>query len=155
MRIAALMFVLVSVSTSASAYAGEIQRVELSDGSVVKAEVVSMHDGVYTFKSPALGKFSVDAKQIKSISSSSIPTSPAGSGNTNFKQLQSSLMTNPETKNLIAGLQDDPDMKAVLSDPDIMKAIQSGDYTALANNPKFQKLMNKPAVKQISGSVNQ
>jgi translation elongation factor EF-4 len=150
MRFPALKFVLILVITSSSAYAGEVQRVELKDGSVMNAEVISMHDGVYTFKSPSLGEFSVKAKQIKSISSSSMPGSQAGTANVKLKQLQSTLMANPETKNLINGLQNDPDMQAVLHDPEIMKAIQHGDFTALANNPKFQKLMNNPTMKQIS-----
>ena len=153
MRFPALKFVLILVITSSSAYAGEVQRVKLTDGSVMNVEVISMHDGVYTFKSPSLGEFSVNAKQVQSISSSSMPASQTGSANTNLNQLQSTLMANPETKNLITGLKNDPDMQAVLSDPEIMKAIQSRDFTALANNPKFQKLMNNPKIKQISGSV--
>ena len=155
MRFPALKFILLLVITSSSAYAGKVQRVELRDGSIMNAEVISMHDGVYTFKSPSLGEVNVNAKQVQSISSSDMPTSQAGSANKNLNQLQSTLMANPETKNLIAGLQNDPDMQAVLSDPEIMKAIQSGDYTAVANNPKFQRLMNNPTIKQISGSVTQ
>ena len=155
MRFPALKFILLLVITSSSAYAGKVQRVELRDGSVMNAEVISMHDGVYTLKSPSLGEFSVNAKQVQSISSSSMPTSQAGSANKNLNQLQSTLMANPETKNLITGLQNDPDMQAVLSDPELMKAIQSGDFKALANNPKFQKLMNNPRIKQISGSATQ
>ena len=155
MRFPALKFILILAITSSSAYAGEVQRVKLTDGSVMNVEVISMHDGVYTFKSPSLGEVNVNAKQVQSISSSDMPTSQAGSAKTNLNQLQSTLMANPETKNLITGLQNDPDMQAVLSDPELMKAIQSGDFKALANNPKFQKLMNNPRIKQISGSATQ
>ena len=114
-----------------------------------------MHKGVYTFKSPSLGEFSINAKQVQSISTASMPTSQAGSANINLNQLQSTLKAKPGTMTLISGLQNDPDMQAILSDPKIMKAIQRGDYTALANNPKFQKLMKNPKIKQISGSVAQ
>ena len=155
MRFPALKFVLVLVITCSSAYAGEIQRIKLKDGNVLNAEVISMHNGVYTFKSPSLGEFSINAKQVQSISSSSMPTSQAGSANLNINQLQSTLMAKPGTKKLITGLQNDPDMQAVLSDPEIMKSIQRGDYGALANNPKFQRLMNNPAIKQITGSATQ
>ncbi len=121
----------------------------------MNAEVISMHNGVYTFKSPSLGEFSVHAKQVQSISSSSMPTSQAGSANINLNQLQSTLKAKPGNMKLINELKNDPDMQAVLSDPKIMKAIQSGDYSALANNPKFKKLMNNPAMQQITGSITQ
>ena len=155
MRFPALKFVLIWVIISSSAYAGEVQRVKLTDGSVMNVEVISLHDGFYTFKSPSLGEFKVNAKQVQSISSSSLTASQAGSANTNLNQVQSTLTANPETMKLIVGLQNDPDIQAVLSDPEIMKAIQSGDYNAIANNPKFQKLMNNPVIKQITGNVTQ
>jgi sporulation protein YlmC with PRC-barrel domain len=155
MRLPALKFVLILVITSSSAYAGEVQRVKLIDGSVMNVEVISMHNGVYTFKSQSLGEFSVNAKQVQSISSLSMPASPAGSANLKLNQLQSTLKAKPGNMKLITGLQNDPDMQAVLSDPNIMKSIQSGDYSALANNPKFQKLMNNPRMKQITNSVTQ
>ena len=113
------------------------------------------HDGVYTFKSPSLGEFSVKAKQVQSISSSSVPASQAGSENIKLNQLQSTLQADPEAMKLITGLQNDPDVQAILSDPKIMNAIKSGDYAALINNPKFKKLMNNPKIKQIAGSVTQ
>ncbi|MBI1422136.1 MAG: hypothetical protein GC149_01635 [Gammaproteobacteria bacterium] len=153
MRFPALTLVLLLVSTSSGVYAGEVQRVKLTDGSVLSAEVISMHNGVYTFKSPSLGEFSVNAKQVQSISALSVPSPQAGSANLNLNQLQSALQANPGAMNAITGLQNDPDMQAVLSDPEIMKAIQSRDYSALANNPKFQKLMQNPAIKQITDNV--
>jgi len=155
MRFLAFKFILLLVITSSSAYAGEVQRIELRDGSVMNAEVISMHNGVYTLKSPSLGELRVNATQVQSISSLHMPASQAGSANINLNQVQSKLKANPDTKNLITGLQNDPDMQAILSDPEIMKAIQNGDYAALANNPKFQKLMNNPKIKQITGSVTQ
>jgi len=155
MRFPSLILTILLVITSSSAYAGEVQRVNLADGSVLNAEVISMHNGVYTFKSPSLGVFSVNAKQVQSISSSSMPTSQAGTANINLNQLQSTLKAKPGTMNLINGLKNDPDMQAILSDPKIMNAIKNGDYTAVANNPKFQKLLNNPKIKQITDGVTQ
>ena len=114
MRFPSLKFVLILVIISSSAYAGEVQRVKLTDGSVLNAEVISMHKGVYTFKSPSLGEFSINAKQVQSISTASMPTSQAGSANINLNQLQSTLKAKPGTMTLISGLQNDPDMQAIL-----------------------------------------
>jgi len=155
MRLQALKFVLILAIISSSAYAGEVQRVKLTDGSILNVEVVSMNNGVYTFKSPSLGEFSVNAKQVQSISSAKMPAPQAGSTNVKLNQLQSKLQENPGTMNLIAGLKDDPDVQAILSDPKIMNAIKSGDYAALTSNPKFQKLMNNPKIRQITDSVSQ
>lgn len=150
MRFSRLMFIFILVITWSGVYAAEVQRVKLRDGSIINAEVISMHDGVYTFRSSSMGEFSVNAKQVQSISSSSLPASQAGSANINLNQLQSTLKANPETMKLINGLQNDPDIQAILSDPKIMNAIHRGDYTALVNDPKFQKLMNNQKIKKIT-----
>jgi hypothetical protein len=72
-----------------------------------------------------------------------------------MEQLQSSLLANGDTVKLIMSLQNDPGVKAILSDREIMAAIQRGDYESLANNPKIKRLMNKAEIKQITGSVAQ
>lgn len=155
MRFTSPKFILILVFISSSAYAAKIQHVKLNDGSVMNVEVISLQNGVYTFKSQSLGEFKVNAKQVQSISSLSMPKSQANVSNQNLKQIQTQILSKPGSKELITGLQNDPDMQAVLSDPEVMKAIQNHDYTALANNPKFKKLMNNPAIKQITGSVTQ
>ncbi len=153
MRFPLLTFGLISVIISSSAYAGEAQHIKLTDGSVLNVEVISMQNGVYTFKSPSLGKFHVNANRVQSISSSTLPASQANTGRTDFNQLKSSIMSNPQSMKLINGLKNDADIQAIMSDPKIVSAIKNGDYTTLANNPKFMALMNNPKIKQIAGSV--
>lgn len=50
---------------------------------------------------------------------------------------------------LIMALQSDPQMQALLNDPAVMNAIQSGDLGALLQNPAFLKLLDNPRVKEI------
>ncbi len=144
----------------ASSYqaAAEMQQVILQDGSQVNAEVLSLNNGVYTLKSPALGQFTVNARQIRTIQTirGTMPQSQTP-GPTDAKidmeQIQSSLLANGDTVKIIMDLQNDPAVKAILADRDIMAAIQRGDYTSLANNPKIKKLMGKAEIKQITGSI--
>ena len=138
-------------------FAAELQRVVLQDGSSVNAEVLSLNNGVYTLRSPALGKFTVSATQVQAIQSIR-GTSPQAQSTTRdtraeMEQIQSSLLSNGDMVKLIMALQNDPDVQAILADGDIMAAIQRGDYESLANNPKVKNLMNKPEMKQITGSV--
>ena len=155
MRFPLLKFVLMMAIASSSAYAGEAQRIKLIDGSVLNVEVISMKNGVYTFKSPSLGEFHLNAKRIQSISSSGMPASQTKPGKVDLKQLKATIMANPQNMKLINGLKNDTDVQAVLSDPKILSAIKSGNYTSLATNPKFLKLMNNQKIKQIAGSATQ
>ena len=138
-------------------FAAELQRVVLQDGSSVNAEVLSLNNGVYTLRSPALGKFTVSATQVQAIQAirGTSPQAQSATGDTRaeMEQIQSSLLANGDTVKLIMALQNDPDVQAILADGDIMAAIQRGDYESLANNPKIKNLMNKPEMKQITGSV--
>ena len=49
----------------------------------------------------------------------------------------------------IRALQNDPEMQALLSNPDVIRAVQSGDYSVLVTNPAFLRLLNNPRVKEI------
>jgi len=70
------------------------------------------------------------------------------------QSLQSSITGDPGMMASILALQNDPDMQAVLSDPELMRAIQSFDLEALQNNPKIQQLMNNSTVRKIHRNVD-
>ncbi|HOW54642.1 MAG TPA: hypothetical protein PLR60_08295 [Syntrophorhabdaceae bacterium] len=63
--------------------------------------------------------------------------------------LQQQMLGNQEIMNLILSLQNDPDIQQVLQDPEIMRAVNSGDLNALMANPKFMRVMDKQAVRDI------
>ena len=50
-----------------SVYAGAVREVELSDGSVLQAEVVGLRHGVYQLRSSTLGEFEVPESQVVAI----------------------------------------------------------------------------------------
>ena len=54
---------------------------------------------------------------------------------------------------LIQSLQDSPEFKQILEDPEIMKAVNDGDIAALTANPRFMKLLDNATVQEIEKKV--
>lgn len=117
-------------------------QIVLKDGSTINGEVVSLQSGSYKVRTDSLGVITLQQHQVKSIGTGSTRTS-ASSGSMNqasqsaVQSLQSSISSDPGMMTKILQLQNDPDMQAVLSDPELMRAIQSFDLQALQNNPKI------------------
>ena len=55
----------------------------------------------------------------------------------------------------MASLQDDPLVREILADEELMQKIRSGDYEALLQDPRMKALSQHPAVKGVSRSVNE
>lgn len=162
----ALALFLGSLVLSPAAWA-EPSRILLNDGTEIVGELVSLHNGSYTIRSKALGTLKVSEGQVTRISSmgarsapiSPVPISPVESAKSSMdasalQSIQQRLMGDSSMVQQIMSLQSNPDMQAVLSDPEIMAAIQRLDFDALTNNPKIRKLMQNRDVQAISGSVN-
>lgn len=150
------MMMLLTLASSCL-FAAELQRVILQDGSSVNAEVLSLNNGVYTLKSPTLGKVKVSADQVQavqSLRSASMQTqNTASNSQIDMEKIQSSLLANGDTVNIIMALRNDPSVKAILADKNIMAAISRGDYESLANNPKIKSLMKNAEIKKITSNI--
>lgn len=88
------------------------------------------------------------------------PVGPAPSRSDDLREQQQqvnmrvqSMMMDGNFLNKVTALQDSPEMVDVLNDPEVMQAIQSGDYQFLMNNEKMQRLMNSQDIKDILGDV--
>jgi hypothetical protein len=128
--------------------AAEIREIELTDGSVITGEVVSLSGGVYTLRSAALGMVQVDESKVRTIRIKGSSNNPKDTAS-QLKSLQEKMSRDREVMNTIQSLQNDPDLQRILEDPEIMKAVQAGDINALMANPRFMELLNKPAVQEI------
>ena len=64
--------------------------------------------------------------------------------------MQQQLMANQEIMALINSLQNDPQVQAILTDPELMQAIYAGNIEALLNNPKLKDLADNPTIKSIT-----
>lgn len=133
--------------------------IELKDGSRIEGEIHGIENGVYTVLSPSIGTVHIAQSDIARIVYSGDASNAAGSpgksssGGDAFagdiQQLQSRLAQDPAAMRSIMSLQSDPQIQAVLSDPEIVKAIQEGDYASLLGNAKIQALENDEQLKQL------
>ena len=134
-------------------HAAPVQYIEFSDGSRVRAEVISLDEGVYTLRSEMLGEMRIPADRIKSISTRELAGTAAAPGLSTQAQINSmreSLLQDPNALAKIQSLQNDPLVKEILSDEAAMRAINSGDLETLSNDPRFKALMEHSAVREIT-----
>lgn len=154
-----MFWIILSVSAVS---AGEIREIELLDGSVISAEILSFSNGVYTLQSEMMGKLLIEDSKIREIrsKSSAQKAHPAGENPSavsgmnlnglNLQGLQDRITGNPDTMNIIKSLQNDPDIQKIIQDPELMQAINNGDISALITNPDFLKLLENPKIQGIT-----
>jgi hypothetical protein len=144
-----LMTGIVTVTTSAA----EIKEIELTDGSVITGEVLSLSSGVYTIRTSSLGTLKLDEVKVRTIRPQSTSSSRQSSQTSDVKSLQDKMMSDQEVMSMIQSLKDDPQFLKILEDPEIMNAVSSGDTAALMANPKFLQLLHNPTVRDIQQKV--
>lgn len=147
-----------------TAYSGEAKEIELNDGTVITGEIVSLNNGVYTIKSESLGTVKLTDSKVRTIR---MKSSTRASGEQNASQqdrspsdvtsqtrsLQDKMMNDKEVMDKIHSLQNDPEFQKILEDPEIVRAVNSGDIAALMTNPNFMKLLNNRTVQDITNKV--
>lgn len=128
--------------------AGEVKEIELTDGSILTGEVLSLHNGVYTVRTESLGTVTVNDARVRTTRSRS--AAPAASGTADqVRSLQERMLSDQEIMAMIETLKDDPDFRKVLEDPAVMDAVAAGDVAGLMANPAFLQLMNNSMVGNI------
>lgn len=138
--------------------ARDISTIELNDGSIISGEVVSFDGSTWMIKSASMGTLKIEAAKVVSIRSqaggSKAPAKGTSTGNkanaVDIQDMQQSIMANEQLMTMIMGLQSDPEVQAILQDPEIMKAVKAGDMNALMANPKFRRLMENAKIKEIT-----
>jgi hypothetical protein len=149
MVLSLLMTVILAVTSSAA----EIKEIELTDGSVITGEVLSLSSGVYTIRTSSLGTLKIDDVKVRTIRPQSTSSSRQSSQTSDVKSLQDKMMSDQEVMGMIQSLKDDPQFTKILEDPEIMNAVSSGDTAALMANPKFLQLLHNPTVRDIQHKV--
>lgn len=152
MRTLGNLLTVFSLFAAVAVEAGQLQDIELSDGSIVRAEVVSMDNETYVLRSETLGRIEMPAAKISSISSGkATPQSNAVSPSTvQIDGIRKSIINDPEAMNKIQSLQNDPVVQNILNDADTMRAISAGDLGTLMNDPKIKALMQHSTVQELT-----
>jgi hypothetical protein len=70
-----------------------------------------------------------------------------------ISSMQNVIMQDEKLMGLVLQLQNDPSLIVLMSDPQVMQAIQTGDMETLEKHPAMQKLMNTPEMKEIQGQL--
>jgi hypothetical protein len=142
--------------------AGEIGEVELIDGSVICGEIVSSEGGIYTLKSDTISTVKVEKSKIRAIrfkpscepNAKKRDTMPNSSG-AQIHLLQQLIMGDQEILQMILSLLNDPDIQGIVEDPSIIEAVNRGDIEALSSNPKFMKLLDNPAIQELTKKLEE
>ncbi|MDJ0788280.1 MAG: hypothetical protein QNK05_15845 [Myxococcota bacterium] len=161
MRCLAFLLLASTLFVPSVAWAAELQRIVLDDGTEIVAEVRSLEGGIYTLQSPSLGEVRVPQRKVERIvpqGSSSTPRAKAPANpalrSEEIQDLQLRMLSNPATLDTLMELHSSPEMQAVLSDPEILRAVAAGDLDALSRNPKMQELMNDPAIRRLTEELS-
>ena len=86
---------------------------------------------------------------------SEAPTVPQQKEDNPIEALQERMEERPDVVDAIRQLQSDPEFQDVLGDPEIRKALESGDTAALLANPKINNLTKHPAVQDITKKLSE
>ena len=107
-----------------------------------------------------MGTVTVDEDKIRVIrinhgpSPESAPAKlPVQSSPKDIQDLQKSIMENETIMQKVLSLQNDPRMQEILQDPEILEALNSGNFTALLSNPKFLELLNSTEIQEIQKEI--
>jgi hypothetical protein len=136
--------------------AAENIALKLKDGSIVKGELISFVEGTYTLKSASLGLLKIESERVGAIESSINSVyggSKASNMHNNLSDIISTLTQNKDIMAMIMSLQNSPDMEAILTDAEVMQAIQAMNFEALEDHPKIKKLMHNSQLKAIQEKV--
>src|SRR5215831_4589519 len=160
---------LVLACLASSPAAADPMRVVLKDGSVVIGELVAVQSGRLVIKSSSLGLVHLDQTRVASMTplaaiptpsrpesglAASAPPAPAATSQSEMASMLQTLMaTDPEVLAQLGELQESDLVKELLSDPDVMAKVRAGDYAALGQDPRIQKLLSDPTLRSIQNRV--
>jgi hypothetical protein len=154
--------------TGACVFAAEVSDIYLDDGSILRAEVVSLQNGMYTLRSPSMGEFTLQSSRVSQIGSRQanqalVPAEPVqgqqqalGSPQAfqaKIASTQAALLNDPEGMQAAMAMASDPDFKKLLEDPEAVAALKSGDMATLMKKPQFQAIMDNPRMQGLADKM--
>ena len=124
--------------------------VEISSGNTSKKPSIGIIDGSANRQS----SYPSYSNNSGNYGSSSYKTNNYADKQQDVNTMVQSLMMDENYMNKIMQLGTSEEMQSILNDPEVMEAIQSGDYDFLMNNSKMNDLMNSSGIQDILGGMN-
>ncbi|KPK38543.1 MAG: hypothetical protein AMJ69_08150 [Gammaproteobacteria bacterium SG8_47] len=156
-----VIVLLLAFSAVQVVFAGEPKEIHLKDGAVIKGTVQAFDGERYTVQTDTLGTLHVHESHIAAIVVPSALASLKGQHSDqgavyspgDLAAMQQRLLRDEELRAMIESLQANPQIQAIIDDPQLMQAIYSGDLTTLQQDPRIQSLMNDPTVQRIQSKA--
>ncbi|MFC1510159.1 hypothetical protein ACFL49_00675 [Candidatus Omnitrophota bacterium] len=162
------IFLLLLISLIASPlFAENIKTIQLNDGSLIKGEILSLDEDVYTVETSTFGTLEIKDADIASISSisqiqqqqttSAATTQSLPSGNQlmqQAQQLQGSMMADPEVMTEMQNLMSNPEVMEILTDESFINSLMTNPEMMLEND-KLKVLMASPQIQALMQKVQQ
>jgi hypothetical protein len=133
-------------------YCGQQSIIQLTDGSVINGEIISLVNGTYIVSTASFGDIKIDSTRVTKIESRGKPD------NLSFSQLQDygqSIMSNPDNASVVQDLANNPQIRALVEDPEIANAVKSGNVQALMNNKKLIDVASSPEIEEAARKIKQ
>ncbi|MDG2307597.1 MAG: hypothetical protein P8R42_23670 [Candidatus Binatia bacterium] len=67
--------------------------------------------------------------------------------------VQQAILSKPGGADSVMSLQNDPNVKSLLQDEGVMRAVRSGNFAALAQDRRVEALMRNPTVRALAGDL--
>lgn len=77
------------------------------------------------------------------------PTTGAGAA----QAMQQAILQKPGGAEKVLSLQDDENVRSLLQDDTVMRAVRSGNFNALASDARVQALMRNPTVRNLAADL--
>jgi hypothetical protein len=158
-----------SIGIFSPAFAEELKKFALKDGSVIRGELISFDKGMYTVKSENLGQLLLSENNVVSVVNESLvpvvqaapqaavapQAAAAGTGgfSSQVSAMQNQIMSNPQTMQAIQLMAEDPEIMSLISDPAFVQqltaALSGNNIEGVASDPRIQKLMANPKMQAL------
>lgn len=134
--------------------------ITLQDGSQIKGTLVEVSGGEYVIQTESFGTITVNESDVVSMTApGAAPVAASGgsygsdlAGNPMMQQvasMQTQIMADPNLMLDIQSMAEDPELVAIMSDQQFMSLLMSGNTAALQSDPRMQKLMENPSMRNL------
>ena len=160
------LYAITLISLNTDSFAESTKIITLKDGSVLNGKVIEFSNGIYTFETSNLGDINIAEADVLSISSPEAyglstqqttinKESQKAQLKNQVQQMQGTILADQDIKSEIEKIAEDEEIKAMLSDPNLLKDVMSFDQEKIQQSDAVQKLMKNPKIQQLMIDIQQ